>query len=501
MEYTLKAVFLLLAWPLSGQAQSFPGWSKTFESCQTAVALTETTDGNLVAVGVSQRAAPADAVCVVKFSEAGEILWERNVAAAGTNYFFARSIAPSRDGGVVLAGHENVLLHLDAAGDVQRQTTIPAPGSNRLIAPEIVPTSDGGFVVSGYTLNGGQFWSWGFVAEIDSSGDLEWMYDSGITSEIYGLAATSDGGVVFMGVGYSYVHGQQWGEGHRTAKKLGPNGALEWSQDLHQEPGAVVTGWGADPNFQAVQMKDGSFFTTEASYVYSFEPFGYAVSSILTQLPRDGSLASARPLASLGPMWSSPDTVLVTAATLAPGNELLLGGYVAGNIGGDRVHDGFLARFDSEGELIEELLIGEAGMDERITGVVVTAGGHVVVAGSQGACNLDTCGAMYVSVQSGILTSSEPEPSTPQPGLTLSPNYPDPFRGTTTIEFHLTEPAQVSIEIWDMLGRMTELLIHERRPMGHHEVTWDADEVSNGLYLCRITAGSHVAFEPLVVSR
>lgn len=489
-----KALLLLLGWPSLGHAQSFPGWSRTFDSCRTAVAVTATTDGHLVVVGVSEDRPPAS-VCVVKLTESGDVLWEKHL----TDYAFATSVAPSRDGGVVLAGDNSVLLHLDSAGGVIGESVIPyslTGSAYALVVQDIELASDGGFFAASHTWATTGYGQVGLVVRLDSLGTPQWTYNWGSGTFVHSVTPTSDGGVLATGVGYSIVHGNLWGDGSRQARRLGADGTPSWTQSLHSEPG-FIAGGGADPSFQGVQMNDGSFFISEASYEYRFEPFGYVVSAILTRLASDGTPIFSGRMDGLGPMWSEPDTVLVTASTRAPGNELLIGGYMASN----PIRDGFLARFDSEGVLIEELLIGDTAMQSRIDDILVTPTGRVVVAGSRGACNLDACGAMFVSAQGGILTNSDLVPKEPLSALTLSPNYPDPFRGATTIRFQLSEPAPVSVEVWDLLGRRTAVLMDEWRPAGESEVVWDARGVSSGLYVSRVVAGDRVAGELLVVSR
>jgi len=70
----------------------------------------------------------------------------------------------------------------------------------------------------------------------------------------------------------------------------------------------------------------------------------------------------------------------------------------------------------------------------------------------------------------------------------LYQNYPNPFNARTAIRYVTPFESHVIIDIFDLLGRKVETLIDRNDAPGAHSVTWDADNVSSGLYIYRITA-------------
>lgn len=67
-------------------------------------------------------------------------------------------------------------------------------------------------------------------------------------------------------------------------------------------------------------------------------------------------------------------------------------------------------------------------------------------------------------------------------------NYPNPFNTSTTIEYSLPEAGLVKMEVYDILGRVVDLLKNESQPAGTHQVMWETNPgVPSGLYLLRIT--------------
>jgi len=57
--------------------------------------------------------------------------------------------------------------------------------------------------------------------------------------------------------------------------------------------------------------------------------------------------------------------------------------------------------------------------------------------------------------------------------LALFQNYPNPFNPVTRIEFALPRASHVSLEIFDISGRLVKVLVNKRKEAGRHEVVWD----------------------------
>jgi len=71
----------------------------------------------------------------------------------------------------------------------------------------------------------------------------------------------------------------------------------------------------------------------------------------------------------------------------------------------------------------------------------------------------------------------------------LFTNYPNPFNAATTIRYEIPETCPVILSIYDISGRLVEMLENTTRLPGKYSVTWNASNVSSGVYLCRIQAG------------
>jgi len=96
----------------------------------------------------------------------------------------------------------------------------------------------------------------------------------------------------------------------------------------------------------------------------------------------------------------------------------------------------------------------------------------------------------YLTISEGDLTHvPDDEVNSLPDGYILFRNYPNPFNASTIIKYELTRQMQVTIEIFDILGRNVQTLVREKQQAGHYSVVWDADVFMSGMYFYRIQAG------------
>jgi hypothetical protein len=78
----------------------------------------------------------------------------------------------------------------------------------------------------------------------------------------------------------------------------------------------------------------------------------------------------------------------------------------------------------------------------------------------------------------------------------LSSNYPNPFNPSTQISYSLAKDAFVTLKVYDMLGNEVAELVNRGQTAGVHEISFDASELSSGIYIYRVTAmnGERILF-------
>ena len=80
----------------------------------------------------------------------------------------------------------------------------------------------------------------------------------------------------------------------------------------------------------------------------------------------------------------------------------------------------------------------------------------------------------------------------------LRQNYPNPFNPATTIEFSVPHEENVTLIVYDVLGREVAELYNGRPMPGTYRVTFDASSLPSGVYLYRIQSDSYTKTKRMV---
>jgi hypothetical protein len=86
----------------------------------------------------------------------------------------------------------------------------------------------------------------------------------------------------------------------------------------------------------------------------------------------------------------------------------------------------------------------------------------------------------------------------------LDQNHPNPFNPSTAIRFHLSERADVALEVFDVSGARIAVVAEGSYPAGSHEHVWDGrdsrgNRVGSGVYVYRLIAGKRVQSRKMIL--
>lgn len=99
-----------------------------------------------------------------------------------------------------------------------------------------------------------------------------------------------------------------------------------------------------------------------------------------------------------------------------------------------------------------------------------------------------------------ITAVEEKQISAVQPDdFSLSQNYPNPFNPTTTINYAVKATVHVRISVYNLIGQKVATLVDGVRPAGSYTVSWDASDLSSGLYVYRLEAGATVVTKKMTL--
>jgi hypothetical protein len=83
--------------------------------------------------------------------------------------------------------------------------------------------------------------------------------------------------------------------------------------------------------------------------------------------------------------------------------------------------------------------------------------------------------------------------------VSLSNAYPNPFNPVTMLAYDVPSDMNVSMGVYDVRGRLVEELVNDMREQGRYEITWNADQHSSGVYMIKMTAGTAVKVQKVML--
>jgi len=123
-------------------------------------------------------------------------------------------------------------------------------------------------------------------------------------------------------------------------------------------------------------------------------------------------------------------------------------------------------------------------------------------------------GGDHITLLKNITTVSDVEEitTTSPSSFLLEQNYPNPFNPSTKIKFTIpiphsssplskvrTEVGFVSLNVYDVLGNQVATLVNEEKPSGEYEVTFNANNLSSGIYFYNLKIGEFSAVRKMVL--
>ena len=96
-----------------------------------------------------------------------------------------------------------------------------------------------------------------------------------------------------------------------------------------------------------------------------------------------------------------------------------------------------------------------------------------------------------------VITNLESE-EVPE-GFVLESNYPNPFNPTTTIDYALPQASDVTLTVFDLLGRRVAVLVNEQQATGRYSVSFNASRLASGIYFYQLRAENFVQTKKMML--
>ncbi len=81
----------------------------------------------------------------------------------------------------------------------------------------------------------------------------------------------------------------------------------------------------------------------------------------------------------------------------------------------------------------------------------------------------------------------------------LHQNYPNPFNPKTVISYQLPMSSNVSLKVYNLLGKEVATLVNEEKPAGEYEVEFDGSGLTSGIYFYQLKVGSFYDTQKMIL--
>lgn len=144
-------------------------------------------------------------------------------------------------------------------------------------------------------------------------------------------------------------------------------------------------------------------------------------------------------------------------------------------------------------------VISSGGEKSSSTGFILSSTvGEPFIGKAVSSTNQHNLGFWYVYKQS-TLTDVEKEDETIPTVFKLEQNYPNPFNPSTIIKFGVPERSNALLKIYDILGGEVATLVNEELEAGWYERSFNASELSSGVYIYRMNAGNFISTKKMLL--
>lgn len=115
-------------------------------------------------------------------------------------------------------------------------------------------------------------------------------------------------------------------------------------------------------------------------------------------------------------------------------------------------------------------------------------------------------GTHYLSVEVGFKTAAVAEKDFFPSAYSLAQNYPNPFNSSTQINFSLSKPTQIQLDIFSVLGTKIKTLQKGKYNAGVHLLTWDGKDAHgepmvSGIYFYVLKTTEFTANKRMIILR
>jgi len=486
-------------WLLKTDANGDTIWTHTYGGTASDVgqSVQQTTDGGYIIAGYTLSFGQGYYdFYLIKTDADGDTLWTST--CGGSDWDEGYSVQQTADGGYIVAGYtesfgagdEDVwLVKADADGNILWACAYGGTGKD--IGQSVQQTTDGGYIITGYTISFGQGYYDIYLIKTDADGDTLWTRTYGGTDwdEGYSVQQTADGGYIVAGLTESF--GGQDNE-DVWLLKIDADGDTLWT---HRYGGSAD-----DQGFSVQQTTDGAYIVAGGTRSFGAGDYDVWLLRVAGEAPEPDvsiEIVPDDPPVTVPQGGSFGFTGTLTNNTEDP-QTTDIWVMAVGPLEG--IHGPFKEFYDFP---LDPGQSRSAHFNQRVPNLAPLGFyDYIAYCGDYPSTAIDSsffqieviAGPLTKAGEAGwVLTGSFLEGDlTDLPSeFALLSNYPNPFNAQTVIEYQLPVTSNVKLEIYNLLGNKVTTLVEGEQEAGYRSVSWDASDVSSGIYFYKLSAGDY----------
>ena len=143
-------------------------------------------------------------------------------------------------------------------------------------------------------------------------------------------------------------------------------------------------------------------------------------------------------------------------------------------------------------DLTDRAMVAEYRTDGNSTTIVIVAPESDDLFTADGDFTVEDIIVANVSGEAAVIMPSE---------LTLSKAYPNPFNPSTSMNVYVPADGMVSLTVYNVMGQEVATLHSGNMAAGSHTVTWNASQMTSGLYFVRAESTEGVAVQKVMLMK
>lgn len=462
---------------------------------------------------------------LVKMDSIGNLEWQKSFG--GNRDEYAYNAIHTNDGGYLIVGSTNSIdgdiknpkdissyksdywiLKIDSKGDLEWEKSYGGEAEDA--ARSIVQTSEGGYIVAGYSQSKGydisnpaeytdsltfDYW----ITKLDANGELVWekSYGGSKNDVAYSIKQTFDGGYIVAGSSNSEDGDvtNPKGDNDYWIIKLNAEGNIEWQKSY----GGSGTDWARS----ILQTSDGGYIVagrSDSKDLDKKEKIG-EIDYWVIKLSENGDIEWEKSYG--GTATQSCNSIIQSTESgyIIAGSSISADGDITNPKGG---RDFWIVKTMNNGEMEWQMSLGGTKTDEA-NSIIATKDGNFIISGSSESDDMDISDSFgrfdywitkisspYKTIYSDTSDAvfSIVKPDEPEPDTTYNFDYfvyGNTQSNSATAAVVLEEDTDITIEVYDLLGRRIVEIYSGLAKEGRNEYKIDYNDYQSGRYFVKLT--------------